>query len=467
MSENAFDLVVIGAGPGGYVAAIRASQLGLRAAIVEKENLGGVCLNWGCIPSKALLRNAEIVNTIRDDSRSLGLKFDGFSADFRAAFKRSSAAAKKNSKGVEFLMKKNGIEVFDGAGRFDAQGAVVVTDGDSRETTRLSAKHTIIATGGRARPLPGIDFDGERILSYRHAIVLEELPVSCVIVGAGAIGIEFAYVMSAYGVEVTLVEMLPSILPMADGELAEVVARAYKRRKIAMHTSAMVKKLTPTKGGVEIEVEKEGETTELAAEKALVSIGFMPNTEDLGLEEIGVETDRGWIKVDSSFRTSREGVYAIGDVIGEPLLAHAASAEAIECVEAIAGEATHGYDPDRVPSCIYCQPQVASVGLTKEQAKEKGREVKIGRFPFSANGKARAIGEPDGFVKLVVDAGSGEILGAHIAGYDATEQIIELTLAMNLGATPLELHKTIHPHPTLSEAVMEAAADALGQAIHI
>ena len=467
MSTESFDLVVLGAGPGGYVAAIRASQLGMTTAVVEAENLGGVCLNWGCIPSKALLRCAEVVNTINHDARSLGLSFENFSADFKAAFKRSRNAAQRNSKGVEFLMKKNKIKVFKGFGRFLPSGDVVVLGDGDKELATLSGRNTIIATGGRARPLPGVDFDGDRIMGYRDAILLEELPKSCIIVGAGAIGIEFAYVMNAYGVDVTIVEMLPTILPLIDTEVSDVVAKAYKKRKLKIHTSTMVKAVEKTKNGIKVTVEKDGDTSELEAEKALVSIGFKPNSDKLGLEEIGIETERGWIKVGDDFQTSRKGVFAIGDVIGEPLLAHAASAEGMECVEAIAGEETFGYEKLHVPACIYSQPQVACVGLSEEEAKKQGFDIKVGRFPFSANGKARAIGESDGFVKLVVDGKYGEILGAFIVGHDATEQIAELVLAMKLEVTPLELHQTIHPHPTLSEAVAEAAADALGHPIHM
>ncbi|HUX08936.1 MAG TPA: dihydrolipoyl dehydrogenase [Acidobacteriota bacterium] len=467
MATESFDLVVLGAGPGGYVAAIRASQLGMKTAIVEKENLGGVCLNWGCIPSKALLRNAELLNTINHEARSLGFSFEKFEADYAVAFKRSRVAALKNSKGVEFLMKKNNIKVFMGEGRFTKSGELAVFDADGKETAKLKAKNTIIATGGRARPLPGVEFDGDRIMQYRDSIMLEALPKSIIIVGAGAIGVEFGYVMNAYGTEVTIVEMLPRALPLVDAELSAVLTKSFKKRKIEILTSTAVKKVAKSKKGVKVTVEKDGKESVLEAEKALVSIGFMPSSDNIGLAEIGVETEKGWIKVDENFKTSREGVYAIGDVIGEPLLAHAASAEALECVERLAGEKTYGYNKLRVPNAIYCQPQIASVGLTEEQAQERGYDFKIGRFPFSANGKARAMGEIEGLVKLIVDKKYGEILGAHIAGHDATEQIIELTLAMNLEVTPLELHKTIHPHPTLSEAVAEAAADALGHAIHI
>lgn len=466
MSKESFDLVVLGSGPGGYVAAIRAAQLGMNTAIIEKENLGGVCLNWGCIPSKALLKNAEIVNTIQHDAASLGLTFDGFKTDFGAAFKRSRDAADKNSKGVEFLMKKNKIKVINGFGRFNAKGEIIVSDSGGKELSSVSAKHTVIATGGRARPLPGIEFDGKAVMGYRDAIMLEKLPKSCIIIGGGAIGVEFAYVMNAYGVEVTIVEMLPSLLPLLDKEMAGVVTREYKKKKIKILTGATVKSVKKDKGGVVVSIESKGKTEDLNAETTLVSIGFMPNSDNIGLENVGVKTEKGWIKVDDGFRTNIEGIYAIGDVIGNPLLAHAASAEAHECVEKIAGEKTYGYDPLRVPNCIYCQPQVASVGLTEEEAKEK-YDIKVGRFPFSANGKARAIGHTEGLVKLIFDKKYGELLGAHIAGNDATEMIIELTLAMNLEVTPVELYKTIHPHPTLSEAVMEAAADAEGHAIHI
>jgi dihydrolipoamide dehydrogenase len=467
MGTENFDLLVLGAGPGGYVAAIRGSQLGLKTAIVEKENLGGVCLNWGCIPSKTLLRNAELINTITGEGKSLGFSFDKFEADYGAAFKRSRVAALKSSKGVDYLMKKNNIKVFMGAGHFNKAGEVAVLDGEGKETVRLKAKHTIIATGGRARPLPGVEFDGDKIMQYRDSIMLENLPKSIIIVGAGAIGVEFGYVMNAYGTEVTIVEMLPRALPLVDAELSEVLVKVFKRRKIKILTSTAVKKVEKTGGGVKVTIEKDGGASTLEAEKALVSIGFMPNSDGIGLEEIGVKTEKGWIKVDENFKTAREGVYAIGDVIGEPLLAHAATAEALECVERIGGQKTYGYDKLRVPNAIFCQPQIASVGLTEEQAKAKGYDFKVGRFPFSANGKARALNEVDGFVKLIVDKKYGEILGAHIAGHDATEQIIELTLAINLEATPLELYHTIHPHPTLSEAVAEAAADALGHAIQI
>lgn len=467
MSKETFDLVVLGSGPGGYVAAIRAAQLGMNTAIIEKENLGGVCLNWGCIPSKALLKNAEIVNTIQHESGNLGLAFEGFKADFSAAFQRSRDAADKNSKGVEFLMKKNKIKVISGFGKFNAKGEVVVSDPKGKEVSTVRAKHTVIATGGRARPLPGVEFDGKTIMGYRDAIMLAKLPKSCIIIGGGAIGVEFAYVMNAYGVEVTIVEMLPSLLPLLDKEMAGVVTREFKKKKIKILTGATVKSVKKNKSGVVVLVESKGKTEDLSAETTLVSIGFMPNSDNIGLEDVSVKTDKGWIKVDENFKTNKEGIYAIGDVIGNPLLAHAASAEAHECVEKIAGEKTYGYDPLRVPNCIYCQPQVASVGLTEEEAKEKGYDIKIGRFPFSANGKARAIGHTEGLVKLIFDKKYGELLGAHIAGNDATEMIIELTLAMNLEVTPVELYKTIHPHPTLSEAVMEAAADAEGHAVHI
>jgi dihydrolipoamide dehydrogenase len=468
MAKKEYDLIVVGSGPGGYVAAIRGAQLGMKTALVEKENLGGVCLNWGCIPSKALLKNAEIVNLLNHDAKTMGLNFDNFSADYKKAFKRSRGAANRNTKGVEFLMKKNKIDVVKGFGKYKSKNEIAVLDDDGNETDTLKFKNSIIATGGRARPIPNIEMDGKKIMDYRHAIMLEELPKSIVIIGAGAIGIEFAYTMNAYGTDVTIVEMLPSILPTMDHEMADVVAKAYKKAKINMLTDTSVKDIKKKKDGVTVVVDSDGEKKEIDAEAALVAIGFMPNTENIGLDDVGVETEKGWVKVDEkTFQTNVEGIYAIGDVIGEPLLAHAASAEAHECVELMAGKKVYGYDPKMVPGAIYCQPQVASVGLTEEQAKEAGYDLKIGRFPFSANGKARAIGHPEGLVKLIFDKKYGELLGAHIAGNDATEMISELVLAKNLEVTPLELYKTIHPHPTLSEAVMEAAADADGHAVHI
>jgi dihydrolipoamide dehydrogenase len=468
MAKKEYDLVVVGSGPGGYVAAIRGSQLGMKTAIVEKENLGGVCLNWGCIPSKALLKNAEIVNLINHDAKTMGLNFDNFSADYQKAFKRSRGAATKNSKGVEFLMKKNKIDVVKGFGKFKSNSEIVILDEDGKDIDAIKVKNSIIATGGRARPIPGIEMDGKYIMDYRDAIMLEELPKSIVIIGAGAIGIEFAYTMNAYGTDVTIVEMLPSILPTMDKEVADVVAKAYKKNKVKMMTETAVKDIKKADGGVIVTVENDGNKEELKADAALVAIGFMPNTENIGLEDVGVETDKGWIKFDKkTFQTTAENIYAIGDVTGEPLLAHAASAEAHECVEQLGGEKVYGYDPANVPGAIYCQPQVASVGMTEEQAVEAGYDIKIGRFPFSANGKARAIGHPEGLVKLIFDKKYGEMLGAHIAGHDATEMISELVVARNLEVTPLELYKTIHPHPTLSEAVMEAAADADGHAVHI
>ena len=467
MKKENFDLVVLGSGPGGYVAAIRASQLGMKTALIEKGNLGGVCLNYGCIPTKALIKTSEVVNTLKHDAKGMGITFENFSADYKKNFKRSRVTAAKNSKGVEFLMKKNKISVIKGFGKFNADGEILVHDENNQVTNIVKGKNTIIATGGRARPIPGIDFDGEKILSYHHAILLEELPKDIIIIGGGAIGVEFGYIMKAYDTDVTIVEMLPNLLPTLDKEVAQVVEAAFKKGKIKVKTGTAVKAIDASESGVVVTVEADGKEEKLEAEKALVSIGFAANTENIGLETLGVDTDHGWIKVDEDFKTSVDGIYAIGDVIGNPLLAHAASAEAELCVEKLAGEKTYGYDPLKVPGCIYCQPQVASVGLTEDQAKEQGIEIKVGRFPFSANGKARAIGHPEGLVKLIFDAKYGGLLGAHIAGYDATEMIAELCLAYNMEVTPLELHKTIHAHPTLSEAVAEAALDAEGHALHI
>lgn len=465
MSKN-FDVVVIGGGPGGYVAAIRAAQLGMKAAVVEKDKLGGVCLNWGCIPTKALLKNAEHMNFL-NEAKEWGFSYDNLKVDFKQIIKRSRDVADQNSKGIDFLMKKNKIEVIKGTAKFKNKSTIGVSDPAGKETDTVSAKHFVIATGGRARMLPGIKADGSRILTSTEAMIQQKIPESMIIIGAGAIGIEFAYFYHAFGTKITIVEMMPNIVPVEDEEVSKTLERVFKKRKMEILTDTRVESVTPGKKDVKVKVSSKSGTQELTAETCLVAIGVTGNIENLGLEEIGVKTEKGHIKVDKFMRTGVDGVYAIGDVIGAPWLAHIASHEGLVCIDAIAGKNTHGMDYTAYPGCTYCQPQIASIGMTEKKAKENGYEVKIGKFPFSASGKARAIGEKDGFVKIVFDAKYGELLGAHILGSEATEMIAEFGIAKTLESTYKEIAHTIHAHPTLSEAMMEAALNAYGEAIHI
>jgi len=462
---TSYDILIIGSGPGGYVAAIKAAQLKLKTVVIERERLGGVCLNWGCIPTKALLKSAEVFHEIKQ-AKNYGLKVDGVSADFPAIIKRSRRVADTNSKGVEFLMKKNGIDVIYGNAQFNSTKAVDVTDAQGNKTT-VSAKHIIIATGGRPRSIPGIKIDGEKVISSKQAMTLGEQPQSLIVIGAGAIGVEFAHFYRTLGTKVTIVEMLDTLLPIEDREITEVLAKSFKKAGIKVHTSAKVENIKTMAEGVEVTISLNGEIQTLQADKALMAIGIQGNVEDLNLEAAGVKQDHGFIPVNEWYQTSAKGIYAIGDITGPPLLAHVASHEGIVCVEKIAGMDTHAVDYDSIPGCTYCQPQVASIGMSEEKAQEAGYELKIGRFPYSASGKARAIGARDGMVKLIFDKKYGELLGAHIIGTEATELIAELGLAKALEATPLELAKTMHAHPTLSEMIMEAAGDAEGEAIHI
>ncbi len=465
MTGIQYDVTVIGAGPGGYVAAIRAAQLGLKVALVEKEHLGGVCLNWGCIPTKALLRNAEVISLL-DEGKEFGFTVDGFHADFGAAVDRSRKVSERLVKGVDTLMRKNQVDVVVGEGALRAAGEVEVSLSDGTVRT-LQTRNIIIATGGRARSIPGITPDGERIMTYREAIVLRDLPASVVVVGAGPIGMEFAHIWQAYGAEVTIVEMLPRVLPLEDEEVSAVVERAFKRRRIGMLTGSRVDGIEVKADGVRVRVssEKEGEQVH-EAERALIAIGVQPNVEHLGLDALGVQVDRGSIAVDEFMRTNVPGIYAIGDVTGKLALAHVASAQGIVAAEAIAGSETAPLDYEAMPRCTYCQPQVASFGLSEAQAAERGHKVKVGRFPFLANGKALAFGERDGFVKIVADAVSGEILGGHLVGPEVTELLPELVLARTWELTPDEVARSVHAHPTLSEAIMEAAHDVFGKALH-
>jgi dihydrolipoamide dehydrogenase len=463
--ESTYDLAVIGSGPGGYVAAIRASQLNLKTVLIERENLGGICLNWGCIPTKALLKSAETYELLQHASQ-FGLSADNVNHDFKKVIERSRKVADVNSKGVEFLMKKNKIDVVYGQASIQNAGKIEVS-GDKDKKSTINAKHIIIATGGRPRTIPGIEFDGKHIIEYRKAMSLETQPKSMVIIGAGAIGVEFAYFYNQMGTDVTIIEMLDHILPIEDKEIAGILTKNFKKKKIDIHTSTKVEAITKKGKTVTVTVSKDGKEEKIAADIALVAIGIQGNTENMGLEKLGVQIEKGFISVNEWYQTNVNGVYAIGDIIGPPLLAHVASHEAIICVEKIAGVETHPMDYESVPGCTYCQPQVASIGMTEDKAREEGHEVKIGKFPYAASGKARAIGEREGTVKLIFDKKYGELLGAHIIGAEATELIAELGIAKTLESTSVELTKTIHAHPTLSEMIMEAAGAADGEAVHI
>ena len=465
MTDSAYDLTIIGAGPGGYVAAIRAAQLGLKVALVEKERLGGVCLNWGCIPTKALLRNAEVI-TLLGEGEEFGFKMSGFEADFGAAVDRSRKVSERLVKGVELLMRTNGIEVIAGTGFLKSPGTVEVTLAEGGTRT-LHTRQVLIATGARARSVPGITPDGDRILTSREAIVLRERPTSAIVVGAGPIGMEFAHVWQAYGAEVTVVEMLPHLLPLEDVEVSAVVERAWKRRKVKQLTSTRVEGIETTADGVRVRVssDKKGEQV-LEAERVLIAIGVRPNSENLGLEQAGVRMERGNVLVDDHLRTSVPGVYAVGDVTGKLALAHVASTQGIVAAETMAGADTRPLDYEAMPRCTYCQPQVASFGLTEAQAAERGRKVKAGKSLFLANGKALGLGERDGFVKIVADEESREIVGVHMVGPEVTELLPELVLARTWKLTPEEIARSVHAHPTLSEAIAEAAHGVFGKSIH-
>lgn len=463
-----FDVIVIGGGPGGYVAAIRASQLGMSVAVVERDKLGGVCLNWGCIPSKALLKSAEVMNLVNRGDE-FGIRIGKVEVDLPKIVARSRQAAMKMSKGVEYLVRQNKIEHFSGAGKLADSDTVQVFEKNKHKDT-VTGKHIILATGGRPQSLPGLEFDGKTIISSKEAMIPETLPESLIIIGGGAIGVEFAYFYASFGTQVTIVEMLPNLLPNEDAEISGILEKSFKKRKIKVLTGAVVQKAVIAKNGkknVNVRVKKGDETLDLKSERLLIAAGVKPNTDGIGLEELGVQMDNGFILVDDQYQTSVAGVYAIGDCIGGLLLAHTASAEGIACIESIAGEGGKPVDNLATPKCTYCQPQVASIGLTEDQAKKEGYELKIGRYPFRANGKSVAAGETEGLVKLIFDAQYGDLLGAHIIGHEATEMIAELGVARNLEATYLEIHKTIHAHPTLSESIMEAAGQAFGEAIHI
>lgn len=463
-----YDIAVLGGGPGGYVAAIRSAQLGLKTVVIDKDNLGGICLNWGCIPTKSLIKNAEVYDTIKNHSKDFGINVEGVSFDFSKIIKRSRDVSERITKNVELLVKKNKIERIRGFGKIISKNQIDIFDDSENKTESVSAENIIIATGARPRLLPNIPVDRKNIITSTEAMSLSEQPKDMIIIGAGAIGVEFAYFYSALGTKVTIIEMLDHILPIEDTEVSETLEKSFKKRGIQMYTSCKVISAEVNDGRVKVTIEKDGKTDVLSAEKVLSSIGVTGNIEGIGLEELGVEIYKNHIKVDKeNYRTNVPGIYAVGDVIGPPWLAHVASAEAIHCVEKIKGLNPARINYDAIPGCTYCQPQVASIGMTERKAKENGYELKIGKFPFMASGKAFASGERDGFVKLIFDAKYGELLGAHIIGSEATELIAEIGLAKTLEADFESIVKTVHAHPTLSESIMEAAANAYGESIHI
>ncbi|HBG86448.1 MAG TPA: dihydrolipoyl dehydrogenase [Marinilabiliaceae bacterium] len=462
-----YDLLVIGSGPGGYVAAIRASQLGLKTAIIEKAELGGVCLNWGCIPTKSLLKSAQVFDYLNHAS-DYGITIKGSaSADFGAMVKRSRDVADGMSKGVQFLLKKNKITVIQGAAKLTKDRKVEVTDSSNKKTI-YEAAHLILATGARSRELPNLPQDGKRVIGYRQALTLDKQPKSMVVVGSGAIGSEFAYFYNAIGTKVTLVEFMDNIVPLEDDEVSKQLARSFKKEGIDVRLSSEVTSVDSSGPTLKVSIkDKKGKEEQIETEMVLSAVGITPNIEGIGLEEAGVAVEKGRIKVDEFYRTSVPGIYAIGDIVPGQALAHVASAEGILCVEKIAGHNPEPINYNNIPGCTYTSPEVASVGYTEKAAKEAGYELKVGKFPFSASGKASAAGHKDGFVKLIFDAKYGELLGAHLIGANVTEMIAELVVARKLETTGHELIKAVHPHPTMSEAIMEAAAAAYGEVIHM
>lgn len=460
-----FDVIVLGSGPGGYVTAIRASQLGLKTAIIEREALGGICLNWGCIPTKALLKSATVFEYI-NHAKDYGIEVNTPKADFSGMVKRSRGVAEGMSKGVQFLMKKNKIEVIMGTGKLKAGKKVAVTDAAGK-VTEYSANHVIVATGGRSRVLPNLPQDGKKIIGYREAMTLAEQPKSMVIVGSGAIGVEFAYFYNSIGTKVTIVEFMPNIVPVEDEEVSKALAKNFKSNGIDIMNNAEVTSVDTSGKGCKVKVKTaEGEQV-LECDIVLSAVGVVANIEGIGLEDVGIATDKGKILVDKYYQTNVPGYYAIGDCTPGQALAHVASAEGITCVEKIAGHHPQPIDYKNIPGCTYCSPEIASVGYTEKGAKEAGFEIKVGKFPFSASGKASAAGHKDGFVKLIFDAKYGELLGAHMIGANVTEMIAEAVALRKLETTGEELIKTVHPHPTMSEAIMEAAAAAYGEVIHL
>jgi dihydrolipoamide dehydrogenase len=460
-----YDLIVIGSGPGGYVAAIRASQLGLKVGVVEVAELGGICLNWGCIPTKALLKSAQVFEYI-EHAKDYGIDVKDATANFDAMIKRSRDVAAGMSKGVQFLFKKNKIDIIEGFGKL-LKGKKVEVTNSKKEKTTYEAKHIILATGGRARELPTLKIDDKKIIGYRKAMVLEKKPASMVVVGSGAIGVEFAYFYNSIGTKVTIVEFLPRIVPNEDEEISKQLERNYKKAGINIMTNSSVESVDTSGNGCKVKVKTATGTETLECDIVLSAVGYSPNLENLGLEEVGVKVDKNRVMVDEFYRTNVDGVYAIGDIVSGPALAHVASAEGIICVEKIAGHHPEPLNYNNIPGCTYCQPEIASVGYTEKQAKDAGYEIKVGKFPFTASGKAKAAGASDGFVKVIFDAKYGEWLGAHMIGSNVTEMIAEVVVARKLETTGHEIIKSVHPHPTMSEAIMEAAAAAYNEVIHL
>ena len=459
-----FDVIVLGSGPGGYVTAIRASQLGLKTAIIEKESLGGVCLNWGCIPTKALLKSAQVFEYI-NHAEDFGISVEKSNADFDKIIKRSRDVADGMSKGISYLTKKNKIEVIYGFGKLK-KGGVVSVENDGKNT-EYKAKHIIIATGARSRELPNLPQDGKNIIGYREAMTLKKMPEKMVVVGSGAIGVEFAYFYNALGVDVTIVEYMPNIVPVEDEDISKQLQRSFKKSGIKVMTNSSVEKVNVTGSGCEVLVKtKKGDET-IHADVVLSAVGITANIENIGLEDVGIRTENGKLVVDEFYNTNVQGYYAIGDLLLTQALAHVASAEGIVCVEKIAGENPEPIDYGNIPGCTYCSPEIASVGYTEEEAKLKGYDIKVGKFPFSASGKAQASGHSEGFVKVIFDSKYGEWLGCHMIGSNVTEIIAEAVVGRKLETTGHEVLKSIHPHPTLSEAVMEAVADAYDEVIHL
>lgn len=461
-----FDVIVIGGGPGGYVAAIRAAQLGMKTAIIEEKHMGGICLNWGCIPTKALLRSAEVYHLMQH-SEQFGIKAKNIEFDFAAIIKRSRDVSAQLSGGISKLMKKNKVEVFDGRGKLNGKGAVKV-EKDGKKIADLVAKHIIIATGARARVLPGLEPDGEKILTYKEAMVPTSLPKSLLVIGSGAIGIEFANFYNSLGSKVTVAEIAERILPVEDAEISNFARKSFEAQGIDIHTSTNVKSLVKSNNGVTATLEKDGKTTQIKVERVIVAVGIVPNSENLGFEGTKVKFDRGHIKTNEWCETDEKGIYAIGDVAGAPWLAHKASHEGVICIEKIAGiKHVKPMDKNNIPGCTYSAPQIASVGLTEEKAKETGKKIKVGRFPYIGNGKAIALGEPQGLIKTIFDEATGELLGAHMVGAEVTELISTFLVGKTMEATEEDFMHTIFPHPTLSEMIHESVLDAFGKVLHM
>ena len=460
-----YDLIVIGSGPGGYVAAIRASQLGMKVGIVERSELGGICLNWGCIPTKALLKSAQVFEYLKH-AGDYGIKVSGGEADFPAVVKRSRDVADGMSKGVQFLMKKNKIDVIKGFGKVKAGKKVEVKD-EAGKISTIEAKNIIIAVGARSRALPNLPQDGKKIIGYREAMVLPKMPKSMVVVGSGAIGSEFAYFYATMGTKVTLVEFLPNVVPVEDEEVSKQLERSFKKMGMTVMTSSEVLSVDTKGDGCKVKIKSKVGEEIIECDIVLSAVGIQTNLENIGLEEVGIATDKGKILVNPFYQTNIPGYYAIGDCVPGQALAHVASAEGIICVEKIAGKNPEPLNYNNIPGCTYTSPEIASVGYTEKQAKEKGFDIKVGKFPYSASGKASAAGQKDGFVKLIFDAKYGEVLGAHMIGYNVTEMIAEIVVARKLETTGHEIMKSVHPHPTMSEAIMEAAAQAYGEVIHL